>query len=83
MVNGLITQFTTAVTNSPRGCWRIAPMEEKSTASIIGKIIPQISTAIGRLIPTASRAAMLAAASGNKAPRPTPATIARAIQKER
>ena len=36
IVSGLINQFTATVINSPRGCWRMPPMAEKSTASIIG-----------------------------------------------
>ena len=58
-------------------------MAEKSTASIIGKIIPQISRAIGRLIPATSREAIASGKAGTAAPRATPAMIARATHRLR
>ena len=83
IVSGLINQFTATVTSSPRGCWRMPPMAEKSTASIIGTIIPQIRTAIGTLMRATSNEAIQLARSGKTPPRTTPTTIARPIHRER
>ena len=83
MVSGLISQFTATVTRRARGWLPMLPMAEKSTASIMGKIIPQMSRAISRLIPETCRAAMVVAAAGISQPSSTPATIARAIHSER
>ena len=50
MENGLTSQFTTSVTARPAGRLPTSRIAEKSTFIIIGMIMSQIRTAIGRLI---------------------------------
>jgi hypothetical protein len=47
IVNGLISQFTTVVTTSPRGSRRTPTIDPKSIWTIIGKIIAQMRIATG------------------------------------
>jgi len=48
MENGLTSQLTRRVTNSPRGRFPTFRTDAKSTFIIIGMIISQIRTAMGR-----------------------------------
>ncbi len=83
MVKGLMSQLTTSVITSPLGLRPISLMLPKSTPTIIGKIIAQISTATTRLTEAYSNPAITPTTPGASSPIAIPARIAPSTQSER
>jgi hypothetical protein len=82
MVNGLTNQLTTMVRTSPLGFSPTRARLEKSTATIIGKIIAQISSATRMLTDAYSSVASAAKAPGTALPSRSPATSASATHSD-
>ncbi len=83
MVKGLISQLITSVITSPFGFLPISLMLPKSTPTIIGKIIAQISTATTRLTEAYSSPASTPTACGAARPSASPPIMASSTQTER
>ena len=79
----MMSQFTTSVNTSPLGRVPTLAMHLGSIASIIGKIITQISAATARLIRATSHCATVSAIDGASLPIATPTAIASATQSDK